>query len=233
MQYPALVYRSSFFPAIYALFSKYLGGNLITVLHENSEASRLRKIINKIILHSSNKIIVTNKVEYDYLPEGRIKDKADIISIGSNTVGISPLPESKPLNNRVVFFGLVRKDKGIEEFIELIDSDRQKELNIVHHILCSCTYSYLIYPDGASERRGSLLAALKAGCIIFSNDDRQTSEIIRQVINYPSLAEMRKIHKLSVSVKRNLIGKSLTVNELYSWDEIAKKIIDVATCNDR
>ncbi|WP_411683433.1 glycosyltransferase family protein [Aeromonas caviae] len=268
MQYPALVYRRSLFPAIYAMFSKFFSRKLITILHENSEASRLRKLINKIILHSSYKIVVTNKAEYEYLPVGEVRNKANIISIGSNTVGISPLPECKSLNNRVAFFGLVRKDKGIEEFIELIDSDRQKEfkyifvggttevdpvytskvidflnargvelhlneeLNIIHQVLCSCTYTYLIYPDGASERRGSLLASLKAGCIVFSNDDRQTSEPIRQVINYPTLAEMRKIHKLSARVKRDLIGKSLAVNELYSWNKIAKEIIDLATCND-
>lgn len=264
MQYPALAYRSSILPILYALLSKLRRIKLISVIHENSEVSMSRRTLNRAITLLSNRVIVTNKVEYNSL-SFRVQKKTSIIPIGANTLGIAPNPDQKPLNNRVVFFGLIRKDKGIEEFIELIDSDKSskfkyvfvagttnldqsytedvlkklearnvelhlnKNLTTVHNLLCCCTYSFLVYPDGASERRGSLLAAFKAGCIVFSNNGRQTPNLIQKVIIAPSYVALSEIHDSSDENKRAHITRSISTSQCYAWDKIASEIMKVVT----
>ncbi|HID4044701.1 hypothetical protein [Pluralibacter gergoviae] len=264
MQYPALAYRSSILPILYALVAKLRGIKLTSVVHENSEVSSRRRMLNRAITLLSHRIIVTNRVEYEYFPQ-RIQRKTAIIPIGANTPGEAPEVDKKQLNNKVVFFGLIRKDKGIEDFIELVDADQasvfhyvfvagttnvdkeytdrilsqlktrnveihlNKELMEVHDILCSCTYAFLTYPDGASERRGSLLAALKAGCVIFSNDGRQTPVSIQKVINSPNYKALSEMHDSSDENKRDFIAQSINLSHGYSWNKIASEIMKVAT----
>ena len=256
LQYPALAYRKSFYPLLFSLLCLFSNNKIITVLHENSEASKLRRFLNKIIIFSSDVLILTNDYEFSHLPS-YAKKKSHVIPIGSNTLGLSPTVHNKVINNRIVFFGLIRKNKGIEEFINLIKKDEEhifqyvfvggttdvddsytseilmklenqdvelhinKDLSVVHDILLSCTYAYLIYPDGASERRGSLLAAFKAGCIIFSNKERQTPDFIARVINEPNFDSIAKIHNSKDIDKKTLINLSLLINDKFSWDTIA------------
>lgn len=256
LQYPAGAYRKSLSPVIFAVLCMFSKNKLLTILHENSEASFFRKVLNKIIIYASDILVLTNDYEFSHLPS-YAKKKSHVIPIGSNTPGLSPTVDNKVINNRIVFFGLIRKNKGIEEFINLIKKDEEhifqyvfvggttdvddsytseilmklenqdvelhinKELSVVHDILLSCTYAYLIYPDGASERRGSLLAAFKAGCIIFSNKERQTPDFIARVINEPNFDSIAKIHNSKDVDKKTLINLSLLINDKFSWDTIA------------
>jgi glycosyltransferase involved in cell wall biosynthesis len=88
--------------------------------------------------------------------------------------------------------------------------------------LSTSKYAYLIYPDGASFRRGSLLACLFHNITVFTNKGRQTpSEMSRvcyqinsphEALKYLALKREKKIDQLFL--------------EQFTWDHIANRHVE-------
>jgi len=209
VQYPSKGYGYKLFPQIYSLMS-----NSVVTLHEFAEAHILRKIsilpfsfCKSLIFTSENELENTKKF-YPW-----IKNKSKVIPIGSN---IAESNESIPFegrNNTIIYFGLIRPEKGLEEFFKLrellinanllnykfqilgrIDESKKEygdkiltlakekgidvRLNLssqeVAKNLQMAKFGYLHFPDGATERRGSLLALIKNGVCTFTTKSKKT-----------------------------------------------------------
>jgi glycosyltransferase involved in cell wall biosynthesis len=150
------------------------------------------------------------------------KGKSTIIPIGSNIPLAEEVEDRDPLG--VFYFGLIRPDKGLEEFVELAklarDTNRPYRFEIVGathprfdlyykslkqsaeglpitwHLdlpaeqvamrLASLRFAYMPYPDGASERRASLLAALGNGAVVITTQVLQTTDELSAVVRFAS-----------------------------------------------
>lgn len=123
IQYPSKGYGASFIPQLLAIISN----KSVTTIHEFSQVHILRKLAISPFLLFSQKIIVTNEFELmailSWFPF--IRRRVSVIPVGAAMLPSKPVQFSNSRRG-LVFFGLMRKDKGIEEFIELVRLLRNK-----------------------------------------------------------------------------------------------------------
>lgn len=135
-----------------------------------------------------------------------------------------------------VFIGTGTDNEYRQTVIETLSEFTNVELHLdlslddVHTELVSCTFAFLIYPDGVSERRGSFLAACKAGCLVFSNIGRQTSPSIRKIVHTPDYQNILKIHSCNFLMKSNLINSTIVFSKDFDWNVISYKINEFSRC---
>jgi len=130
IQYPSRGYGISLIPQLLAVLCK----PVIVTLHEFSQAHILRKIADLPFLLFANKIIVITEFE-----------KASLCALYSGfskkimviPVSVTFLPKYPPpallQRSGVAFFGLMRKEKGVESFIRLAELIQVKGINIPVH----------------------------------------------------------------------------------------------------
>lgn len=212
LQYPTMGYGKSLVPQALTAFMS--GTPLVTTLHEFSTSHLLRKVADLPFALRSGALVFTNEHESrhfsSWFPWAR--KKSLVIPIGSNVPFLSGSVVRDPL--RVVYFGLIRPHKGLEEFLALAslarDSGRPYRFAIVGEVaarygsypedlrtsaeglnvewriglsteeasryLAGSRFSYAPFPDGASERRGSLLAVMGNGAVVITTRGTQTPE---------------------------------------------------------
>lgn len=217
LQYPTEGYGYSFLPLL--LFAFLPRKTRIITIHEFSNRTRKARLFTALLLYLFPRIICTNHEEYSYIKKYRIlrNKEIKIINIGSN---IRPSQNfSRGFTERkfdIGYFGHIRPEKGIEDFIDTIRSLNaripikccivgqvlgrfevyfntlqkrceglpiefilNKESDEVSNILSQIRICYLPFPDGISSRRGSMLAAAMANCIIVSR-----KSTIKEVNNF-------------------------------------------------
>lgn len=101
--------------------------------------------------------------------------------------------------------------------------------------LCDCKIVYLPFPDGVSSRRGSLMAAALNGCIIVTtySEDKITNDFFSQycyLVN--NEIEAKAVIEKLLSEKESLSTKDTSkLMSMFSWEEIAKKHLEVYSKN--
>jgi glycosyltransferase involved in cell wall biosynthesis len=104
-----------------------------------------------------------------------------------------------------------------------IDLLTDKDDNDVADLLSNVKIVYLPFPDGVSNRRGTLLASLQNGCVVISKKSH-IDEFNDFFCKYVYLVESDKeaadlIEKL---LKNDLPPKELThVGNIFSWENVA------------
>ena len=97
----------------------------------------------------------------------------------------------------------------------------------VAELLARSQVAYVPFPDGASERRSSLLALLSNGVATITTEGMFTTDDMREVVEFAQTPEeaLRIIQKLSLDNDRwiKLINKSRDYAKRYSWNDIALK----------
>lgn len=274
MQYPTQGYGWSLIPHLlclfFSLFSKII---FVVVFHELSQQTTKSRIASSLMLSTANAFIFTAADERDYAARrySRIKKRSKVIKLLSN-IARAPVLKSIPERSReIVNFGLIRPEKGIEAFIEVVaeikkirPGTRAALIGQVPHgketyfgrIKAACSthgitihldpdqaevaallndsrFAFLPFPDGASERRGTLLAALKNGAIVVTTRGAstttalETATIMTETPDAPatiiSLLE-EPVEKLQ---ERQQTGIRFLEKEWpASWDDIAKQYLD-------
>jgi len=136
IQYPSLVYKYSLSLHIFSLIIKLcLRINIVITFHEFSQTHILRKIAEIFFIPLSDYLIFTNLYEQNYVSRiyKNVLNKSCVIKIGSN------IPENQ--NENIVkeiiicFFGLIRPNKGLEEFIELVRLASLKSYNVYKFVI--------------------------------------------------------------------------------------------------
>ncbi|GAB4031145.1 MAG: hypothetical protein Fur0012_08080 [Elusimicrobiota bacterium] len=195
-----------------------------------------------------------------------VASKSEVINVGSNIKLENQNLLLKKEKNLVIFFGLIRPDKGLEEYIELailaagkkkpykfmIIGSPQKEgasyyekmmklssgmnnlewkvglkEDEVSKELARASFAYLFYPDGASERRTSLLACLEHRIAVISNKGKQTPEEFNGVLEFAPSPEdaLEKIDILSADTLAlsHILDNSNRYVQKCSWSRIASE----------
>lgn len=121
IQYPTVGYGKSLLPHILTIYiTKILKRKLIITLHEYSQLGWKGKLAASIFLKFGDKIIFTTEFERQYAIQKypKLKNNSSIIKIYSNIVTKQNQPS---FNHRVYdmgYFGYIRPEKGLENFIE-------------------------------------------------------------------------------------------------------------------
>jgi glycosyltransferase involved in cell wall biosynthesis len=195
-----------------------------------------------------------------------ISSRLRVIPIGSNINARVYRPDEGL--KRIVYFGLITPEKGLEEFIEcarilrtmrhkgaiamvgkvppkhrayaeqLMNSSHASSVEWlldrgaeeVSRVLAESALAYLPFPDGASERRGSLKAVCSIGlpCITTKGEDA-TPALGRAALfaSTPADAAECALRLLGeLSERRRISQAALDYARSFSWESIARAHIE-------
>jgi len=265
MQYPNAAYGGSLAPHL--LVNVVRGAPLVLVLHEFEPAHPLRKM-SIGLLGGARAIIVTNEMDRDHLVKWYpwVAKRVWIVPLASNITGRPWRPD--PVFT-VVYFGLIRPAKGLEEFLEcarlvkarnapirfraigaltggaaeygqsFLDAARSLDIEVlvgasedeVATALSAASAAYLPFPDGATARRGSILAAASCGLPILSTTGPFTTPELAATVLRASSPRVAAELLLSLQVDARQLqdahARSQRFGRTYTWDAVAERHLDV------
>ena len=259
LQYPSIGYRGSLFPHLLG-FMRVANTSVVTI-HEYSALPRVQQISMQLFRGTARTLIFCSHYEQSLYNRHlqTVGARQIIIPIGSNIPAAST---SGSRDATVVYFGQIRPNKGIEQFLELakrsIEPKRPFEFHIIgsapraHHsymsdlrrnapqavkwsidldfskvseVLAASFAAYLPFPDGVSERRGSMLAALTNGLPVLSTIGAATPpEMLPLFLPTRSSGEaLSLLDQLSKDPDRcsEMCVASKTHAARYAWNSIA------------
>lgn len=161
IQYPTGGYGSSLTPQALSTFMPKVP--VLTTMHEFSESHFLRKVADLPFAVRSRALVFTNEHERRHFSSWFpwVAKKSWIIPIGSN-IPLSPgSAERDPL--RVIHFGLIRPDKGLEDFLELARLAKAAERPYRFTIVGDLAPRYGTYPEELKESAECLPVEWKHG----------------------------------------------------------------------
>ena len=265
LQYPSVGCRYSLLPHLLGLL-RFTKAAAVT-LHEHSVLPFSQRTSLQIFRWTYSSIIWATDYEYASFNAslGMLGASQQVIPIGSN---IPAAPVTAERDRTVVYFGQIRSNKGLEDFIALADlstrartpfrfliagsaslanqayvaalhetTSKQVEwvfdlsFEEVSSLLSRSFAAYLPFPDGASERRGSMLAALSNGLPVLSSLGPATTASLADVI-FPVVTPdeaLSMLNKLAdnPSLYAQVSDKSRQYMERNQWTTIAKRHRDV------
>ena len=224
LQYPAKVYRASVAPLL--VLSRRKWARLVT-LHEWCQSHTLRRYLSMAIVMRSDAAVFTSEYEIAEWRRwhGRLgmskNRKVTVIPIGSNIGDWGEAEGGESRADEVVYFGLIRPDKGLEQFLQTArkawETGYSWRFVVIGRTPSGCEHyaqrlrtqaeacpnvewigpldaklaltrmrrakvAYLPYPDGVSERRGTLLAAFSAGLAVVTRIGDGTTASLRATV---------------------------------------------------
>ncbi len=261
VQYPSIGFRTSLVPHVLGLLR--IATSTVVTLHEytllplaqRASLHAFRWTANGIFFGSSferasfNRSLRSRGAEQDVFPI------------------LSQVPSALPSTRRdltVAYFGQIRPNKGLEEFLELarLSKEEQKTFEFlimgsvnranrsyaeelllradqdvrwlfdlpfeeVARTLARSFAAYLPFPDGASERRGSMPAAWLNGLPVLSTVGKATTDAIRErivVVSSPSEALVALEGLLTQPAKWERFSEiSCAYASDHSWDAVAQR----------
>lgn len=265
VQYPSVGNRASLWPHILPLM-KSTRASVVT-LHEHSALPVAQRLSTQLFRYTANAVILTTGFERESF-NGILKGRGasqQIISIGSNIPGIQGTATS---SNAVVYFGQIRRNKGLKQFLEVAECGFSARTNFNFHVVGSVSAAnqeyakqlrerassqvkwsfdasfeevaailhtafatYLPFPDGASERRGSMLAALLNGSPVLSTFGPATTlELRRTLLQAESPQDaLRALNRLSMhpGEREELRRASLEYAKRHDWSTIARQHVAI------
>lgn len=97
--------------------------------------------------------------------------------------------------------------------------------------LCECRVAYLPFPDGASERRSSLLAFMNMGTPVITIRGPQVTENLERAVNFaenPEAAlQQAGVLMTDCDARNYLRAQSLAYAQTFRWDTIARRHVQL------
>lgn len=259
IQYPSVGYGRKLGPQMLGLLER----GVVTV-HEASKTHSLRQL-SLYPFFLARHVIFTNIFERSHVQRFApwIAKASSIIPIGSNiSAGKN---EREPSFDEIVYFGLIRPEKGLEAVLALaalVKARRsRKKIRIVGlalkehadylrmlqaqsqdlpviwqlglpevetaEVLARSAFGYVPFPDGASERRGSLLALLANGVATVTTHGEHTPRGLDGSVLYAASPEeaVRIFENLTEHKDKYgaLSQRGRHYAEQFSWSSIGEK----------
>ncbi len=267
IQYPTVGYGYSLIPQFLALVFPS-----VVTIHEFSQAHILRKLsLGFFTVRSS--LIFTTSYERDSFCKFYFwvnKSKTSVFFLGSSIIPNQDIGQKQIADPVILsYFGLIRPNKGLEDFITLLATSQKNAQTLrgriigklvqgqaqyatqlklatadlpiewcldqseeaVSDLLFETTFTYLPYPDGASMRRTSLLAALFHGTFVITTKGAQTPVGLDDVVLYadsPAKALVTITEFDYSTLKVDILARNTTLFLLpYHWEKIAENHINL------
>jgi glycosyltransferase involved in cell wall biosynthesis len=251
IQHPQGAYGRSLGPQLLSLLRP-----AVVTLHEASRYGPVRGRARLLpFLARSRRVVVTSEFERRYVAAFApwARRRLRVIPLASN---IPAAPgRGVPAARRLVYFGSIRPDKGLETFLRVAERLAAEPQNLecavignpvptsveyaqclrAGHSACDLQWlsglaavevsaelagarvAYLPFPDGASERRGSLLATLGCGLPTVSTAGRHTTPALRRAI-------------VPVSTEAEAVATIATlINDDAAWEQSSRRARDYAS----
>lgn len=242
---------------------------LLVTMHEFSLAHPLRKLSLYPYLLRNRMLVFTSQAELDSAAGWApwIRRRCEIIPIATN---ILPVSEDTTRDlDPVVYFGLLRPHKGLEEVIDVARLSHQNgaglKLRIMGHVdarypdyvarlrdetaslpiewniglsdsevsqtLGRSRLGYLPFPDGASERRGSLLALLASGVCTVTTRGAHTPKALDRAVRFSdnateAFALLRALAEDDDS-RKTLSRSARAYADNFTWESIAARHLEI------
>ena len=241
----------------------------LVTLHEVSQAHVLRRLSLYSFAFGAERLIFTSDYEMNYALKWApwLANRSSVIPIGS-FISTQVDACAKDLND-IVYFGLIRPNKGIEQVIALaaLIKSQSVPLNIriigainprhpqyleelqcaskgfpitwdiglsepqVATLLARSRIAYMPFPDGASERRSSLLAALLNGVATISTKGAFTTNELAESLAFADTPEQALLVIKQLLEKpeqlRALAQRAREYGQKRSWPHIASQHVEL------
>jgi glycosyltransferase involved in cell wall biosynthesis len=257
LQYPSIGHRKSLCPHVIGMMRVAKG--VVVTLHEYSSMPILQRASTHLFRWTADQLLFTAETELMNYGQSEVMQR--VIHIGSNVPAFSSNLPRKPT---VLYFGQIRPEKGLEEFLELARRSVQLTKPFKYLVIGSISHrraayykavraksapevewlvdlpfeqiaelmagslaAYLPFPDGASYRRGSLLAALTNGLPAITTVGTATPNDMKDVVLAAAgpgeaLAHIDKLYGSPGEARvRGCAGRSFA--EKFCWSEIARQ----------
>lgn len=261
LQYPTRGYKRSFQPFFLSLF---FYKNIFLNIHEFSNSKIKGKLATWLFFITGSKYIFTTEYEKNcaikFAPW--IKKKCFVVNIGSNI----PFKIDACKEYDLIYFGIIEKNKGIENFFDFAKSVRKKysdhkisiigrasedenflnfckdnslkldislfldkDFNEVATLLSKSKIAFLPFPDGATFRRGSLLACLGNNVeIITTKNNAEKNDFLDKIVFFNNSQNNIELYDEIISGNKkniNLLHQEF-INK-FSWENIGKNFINI------
>jgi glycosyltransferase involved in cell wall biosynthesis len=196
------------------------------------------------------------------------KDKTYVLPLGSSIKSNHDFKQKKIADPLIIsYFGLIRPNKGIEDFISLLDIYNKNTVTVkgriigkilqseiqyarklqtitanlpiewclnkseskVSDLLFETTFTYLPYPDGASLRRSSLLAALSHATFVITTKGSQTPSGLDGIVSYADSPQKAFMvlngFDYTTSNAEVLVHRTKRFSLAFNWEIIAESHI--------
>ena len=265
IQYPTTGYGHKLGPQALSLLLK----PCVVTIHEVSQVHVLRRLSLCPFALGAERLIFTSDYEMNYALKWApwLANRSSVIPIGSFIS--TPIDACEKDLDDIVYFGLIRPKKGLEQVIRLahlarsegvslkmciigsVDSKQQPyldqlqsasaglpirwELGLpeprVANLLARTRIAYMPFPDGASERRSSLLALLLNGVATVSTKGAFTTGAMSDAIAFAETPE-EALHivkgLMAAPEKQELLAqKARRYARRHDWDSIASRHLEL------
>jgi glycosyltransferase involved in cell wall biosynthesis len=264
IQYPTVGYGGGLAPQMLSMFFP-----CVVTLHEVSQAHILRRLSLILFFIRSQNIIFTSSYERDYAARWFpwFTSRCRVIPVGSN-IPVGSLAKKRDSED-ILYFGLIRPHKGLEEVLQFASLVKQASLplsiriagnlhpryrryfetlreqskllpiqwsiglseNAVADLMSRSRIAYMPFPDGASERRTSLLALLASGVVTVTTLGKATPPELKDVLNFAQSPESALLLIRDILADRSyqaqLSKKGRAYANNFTWNTIAKKNFEV------
>lgn len=181
-------------------------------------------------IQADEDLLIDNKRISEIISFGQIRPDKGIEEV----IQLSKMIKENNMPYRIIIAGqlLPRFKQYYNKLKELsIDLDIEWKLNLpesgISTILSSSLIAYLPYPDGVSERRGSLLASLKNRMFVLTTDGNQATQDLKDCVHLVSdnteVIDFLKSNNPD-SIVKSLESKSKQIDEYMvrlEWPNIA------------
>jgi len=123
--------------------------NLSITTHEHSELGWKRKLIANIIYPFASKLIFTTEFEQNAVAKKfpNILKRSKIIKIYSNIKQADFLPQIADRQCDIGYFGFIKNEKGIEDFLEVVSKIKSKNEHLKIYIMGQIQPEYNDYAE--------------------------------------------------------------------------------------